>query len=76
MPEGGRVVCLNWAAVMLAYGQLIFGTVVFSSTLFIGSLDAFGVIARYLVSALLCRAIILVEFAGMRGVEVGETIKL
>ena len=54
---------------MLAYAHWIFGTLVFSSTLFIGTLDALGVIARYLASALVCRIILLVELAGVRDVE-------
>lgn len=60
-------VCLHWAAVILAYAHWIFGTLVFSSTLFIGTLDGLGVIARYLASALVCRMILLVELAGITG---------
>ena len=67
--EARTAICLNWAAVMLAYAHWIFGTLVFSSTLFIGTLDALGVIARYLASALVCRMILLVELAGIRDVE-------
>jgi len=76
MPEGRIAVCLNWAAVLLAYAHWISGTLVFSSTLFIGTLDAVAVIARYLASALLCRMILLVELAGMRGVEEADTARL
>ena len=75
MPETRIAVYLNWVAVILAYAHWIFGTLVFSSTLFIGTLDAFGVIARYLASALVCRMILLVELAGIRGVEENETSK-
>ena len=69
MPEARTTVCLIWVALILAYAHWIFGTLVFSSTLFIGTLDAFGVIARYLASALICRMVLLVELAGMRAVE-------
>ena len=75
MPEARIAVCLNWVAVILAYAHWIFGTLVFSSTLFIGTLDALGVIARYLASALVCRMILLVELAGIRGLEETETAK-
>ena len=73
MPETRTAVCLNWVAVILAYAHWIFGTLVFSSALFIGTLDALGVIARYLASALVCRMIMLVEIAGIRAVEEEET---
>ncbi len=76
MPEARIAVCLNWVAVILAYTHWIFGTLVFSSTLFIGTLDALGVIARYVASALVCRMILLVELAGIRGLEETETAKL
>lgn len=69
MPDGRLAVSLNWVAVMLGYAHWIFGTLLFSSALFIATLDAFGVIARYIASALICRMILLVEIAGMRGVE-------
>lgn len=67
--------CLNWVALILAYAHWIFGTLVFSSTLFIGTLDALGVIARYLASAIICRMILLVELAGIRGAEEVETTR-
>ena len=73
MSETRTAVCLNWVAVILAYAHWIFGTLVFSSALFIGTLDALGVIARYLASALVCRMIMLVEIAGIRALEEGET---
>lgn len=72
-PEARIAIYLNWAAVLFAYVHWILGTFVFSSTLFIGTLDSLGVIARYLASALVCRMILFVELAGMRGVEEAET---
>ncbi|KAL9613066.1 MAG: hypothetical protein Q9167_002365 [Letrouitia subvulpina] len=74
-PEARIAVCLNWIAVILAYAHWIFGTLVFSSTLFIGTLDALGVIARYLASALICRTILLIELAGIRGAVEAETLE-
>ena len=70
--EPTKVIILNWVATILAYAHWISGTLVFSSTLFIGTLDAFGVIARYAVSALLCRAIMLMELSGLRSLETEE----
>lgn len=69
MNEPTKVIILNWLAIFLAYAHWIFGTLVFASTLFIGTLDAVGVIMRYVVSALLCRAIILMELSGLRSLE-------
>ena len=62
-------ICLNFAAVFLAYINLIFGTLIFSSILFISTLDAVCVVARYLASALVCRGILLVEMARIRGAQ-------
>ena len=64
--ETRTTICLNWVAPILAYAHWIFETLVFSSTLFIGTLDALGVIARYIASAIICRMILLVELAGIR----------
>ena len=52
--------------------HFVFGTLVFSSTLFIGTLDALGIVGRYLASALLCRIVILLEIGGIKGVKEAE----
>ena len=75
MPETRKAICLNWIALILAYAHWVLGTLVFSSTLFIGTLDALGVFTRYLASALVCRMILLVELAGIRGVEEAESTR-
>ena len=64
--EHVSVIILSWMATLLGYVHLIFGTLIFSSTLFIGTLDALWVISRYFVSAILCRGIMLVELSGLR----------
>ncbi|KAL2041436.1 hypothetical protein N7G274_005818 [Stereocaulon virgatum] len=74
MPDRSLAVSLNCVAVMLGYAHWIFGTLLFSSALFIGTLDAFGVIARYIASALICRTILLIEIAGMRGAEDAQIV--
>ena len=52
----------------LSFFHLLYGTVTFSGLLFIDTLDAVGQIApRFLVSNLVCRFVVLVEIAGMRG---------
>lgn len=67
------VIGLNGLAVTCIYVHWVFGTLLFSSVLFIGTLDALGVIARYLASALFCRVILLVELSGIKGAEEPET---
>jgi len=44
----------------------MFGTIWFSSILFISAGDALGVWARYAASAIICRTIMMYELAGMR----------
>lgn len=61
-------VMLNCIAGFLSFFHLLYGTVVFSGLLFIDPLDAIGQIAmRFLTSSMICRFIVLVEIAGMRG---------
>ncbi|KAF7507550.1 hypothetical protein GJ744_010341 [Endocarpon pusillum] len=47
-------------------GLLIFGTITFSSLIFITVRDALAVIARYLTSLLVCRAILMYELGVLR----------
>lgn len=52
----------------LSFFHLLYGTVTFSGLLFIDTLDAIGyVMMRFLASSIICRFIVLVEIAGMRG---------
>lgn len=61
-------VVLHCIAGFLSFFHLVYGTVTFSGLLFIDTLDAVGEIAmRFLVSGLICRFIMLIEIAGMRG---------
>lgn len=47
---------------ILAAGHVVFGTVVLSAVLFIGTLDALGVFARFAASALICQLISVLEY--------------
>ncbi|KAI1819227.1 hypothetical protein F4861DRAFT_157996 [Xylaria intraflava] len=49
--------------------HMVFGSLVFSSLLFIGPSDALIVIVRYVASVVACRIIVVFEFAGMREQE-------
>jgi len=60
------VFCASVLANMLSVGHLIFGTLVLSSMLFVSEWDAVQLVARYALSAMACRVILLYELAGMR----------
>ncbi|OTA84583.1 hypothetical protein M434DRAFT_36423 [Hypoxylon sp. CO27-5] len=56
----------SWGASIATFWQIIFGTCIFSGILFISTQDAWMVFARYWVSALCCRLIVMFEFNGMK----------
>lgn len=64
-PEGWAFYCLSWATATGTVLHIIFGTLVFSSILFIATADAVTVAARYLASAVLCRIILNYELDGI-----------
>jgi hypothetical protein len=52
--------------------HLVFGTIIFSSLLFVSVWDALNhILTRYNISAIVCRLIVVIEVAGLRGK--GET---
>ena len=57
---------LSWFTAAGAVAHILFGTLVFSSLTFISVNDALPVATRYVVSAIVCRAILMFELAGMR----------
>ena len=65
-------VMLNCFAGFLGFVHLLYGTILFSSLLFIHAIDAISVVVlRFLVTALICRTIVLVEIAGIRSMRNG-----
>ena len=57
-------------ASLVAYTQLVCGTVFLASLLFVSAKDAvISVLLRYVISAVLCRLVLLVELGGMRGTK-------
>ncbi|KAK5138136.1 hypothetical protein LTR08_004831 [Meristemomyces frigidus] len=67
-------VALSWSTSLGTVLHIIFGTLMFSSTIFISTRDALYVSAQYLGSTLVCRMILMFEISGLRTVvEVGET---
>lgn len=63
--EGWSFYILSWATSTGTVLHIIFGTLVFSSILFIATADAVTVAARYLASAVLCRIILNYELDGI-----------
>ncbi|EXJ57967.1 hypothetical protein A1O7_05390 [Cladophialophora yegresii CBS 114405] len=59
---------LSWFTSMGTVLHIVYGTLAFSSILFISTSDAVTVVARYLASTLVCRAIVMYELSGLRQV--------
>ena len=72
----GLAVAFNWAAEICVYVYWVFGTLLFSSTLFIGTVDALEIVVTYLGSALLAREVLFLELLefddGKEGAEEAE----
>ncbi|KIW24268.1 uncharacterized protein PV07_09995 [Cladophialophora immunda] len=59
---------LSWFTATGTVLHIVYGTLVFSSLIFISTSDATAVVARYLASTLVCRAIVMYELSGLREV--------
>jgi hypothetical protein len=59
---------LAWFTSMGTVLHIVYGTLLFSSILFISTGDAVIVVARYLSSTLVCRAMVMFELSGLRQV--------
>ncbi|EEU36248.1 uncharacterized protein NECHADRAFT_52892 [Fusarium vanettenii 77-13-4] len=46
--------------------HVVFGTLVFSGTLFVGTKEALGIVGRYIAGVAVCRIILMYELAGLR----------
>ncbi|EFX00357.1 hypothetical protein CMQ_7359 [Grosmannia clavigera kw1407] len=58
-------VVLNYLATFLGYLHIAMGTLIFSSVTFIEIVDVITVIMRYIASAVVCRAVLNFELAGI-----------
>ncbi|KAB8273842.1 hypothetical protein BDV30DRAFT_238369 [Aspergillus minisclerotigenes] len=65
-------ICTSWCTSTGTILHLIYGTLTFSSIVFISTQDALGVVARYLASTIICRVILMFEIHGMRMAIQGE----
>lgn len=57
-----------WFQSTIAVLHVVFGTLTFSSMIFIGTIDALAIVSRFFVSTLICRIVIRYELAGLRDV--------
>lgn len=64
--ESYTFLLLSWFTSTCTVFHIIFGTLMFSGTLFINPKDVIGVVAQYFGSTLVCRTILAFEIAGMR----------
>ena len=72
-----KAVFLNCVASLMAFFHLLFGTMLFSSLVFIAVWDIMNsILWRYLLSTAVCRLVLLVELAGMREPGLKETDEL
>ncbi|KAL2195123.1 hypothetical protein P885DRAFT_40913 [Corynascus similis CBS 632.67] len=65
-PESYLAAFVAWFTSTGTIMHVIYGTITFSTVVFISTEDALGVAARYLMSTLVCRIILNFEMSGMR----------
>ncbi|KAM7184586.1 hypothetical protein V8F20_012151 [Naviculisporaceae sp. PSN 640] len=63
-----------WIVSMFTVIHIIYGTLVFASTTFIGTQDALVILARYVGSVVCCRIVLMYELAGLRESCVGAVV--
>lgn len=64
--ESYLFIILSWLTSIGSVLHIMFGTLVFSSVLFISTRDAAYVVLRFVLSAVICRAVLMLELSGMR----------
>lgn len=70
--ESYTFIFFSWFTSTGSVLHIMFGTLVFSSILFISTRDAAYVVLRFVLSAVICRAVLMLELSGMRGCVVVE----
>lgn len=66
------VLFLNYCCGALGFFHIVFGTLVFSSLLFIMHVDALLCVSRLVISAACCRLILAMELGGMKSSQEGQ----
>ncbi|KAI9692302.1 MAG: hypothetical protein M1822_006533 [Bathelium mastoideum] len=65
-PESRCFTFLAWFTSVLIVFHIILGTLILSSTNFVGPKDALGIMARFILSVIICRVILVYELAVLR----------
>lgn len=63
------IMVLNWSINLLVWVQIIYGTIVLSSELFISLFTSLQVLGRFLSGAIVCRAVLEFEMYGLREIS-------
>ncbi len=71
-PPGWVVIC-NCCCGALGFFHIVFGTMIFSSLLFITYVDAILCVSRLVISAACCRLILIMEFGSMKSTQKFES---
>lgn len=66
IPESRSFTLMAWFLSIIVIFHIIFGTLILSSTMFVGPKDALGIMARYILSVIICRIILVYELAVLR----------
>lgn len=56
----------TWVTSIATVSHIIYGTLIFSSILFVSTSDAMQIVARFVASTVICRVILVFEITGMR----------
>lgn len=59
------MIIMHNLATGLAFAQVLYGTIIFSSLLFVSIADAAVILLRYLASVVACRILIAIELGGI-----------
>ncbi|KAH8886169.1 hypothetical protein GQ53DRAFT_875801 [Thozetella sp. PMI_491] len=64
--ESAAFIFAAWASSLLSVVHIVFGTLIFSGTLFVGPIDALGLFFRYVASSLGSQILLRYELSGLR----------
>lgn len=64
--ESTLFIFLTWVTSITTVSHIIYGTLIFSSILFISTSDAVQIVARFVASTVVCRVILVFEITGMQ----------
>jgi hypothetical protein len=66
LPETYWFIAISWFTSILTVCHVLYGTLAFSSMLFIAVKDSLRVISRFMASVICCRVILMYELATLR----------